>query len=288
MPPFPARSGVALLISIGKEVESKMNEKEVAEIRRRFRPQQTNITKIRGCCVNGRREILSEFSPSLALMDEAETEKFLAILKKTLSGTLGKNLIDLSFATQQVVSGEEHKLLMKLRSSLLEDEEAVHAFYEKIVQSIEIEGTYLILLACDRYDVPYRGKDGESLEDASSEMFTYILCSICPIKLTKPALSYQVAENEFHNLREDWLVSAPEAGFLFPALTDAAPTFTERCITPKALHRIIRSSLIPFFAWNLPLLRMNSVKAFKACLRSRWRRIAVSTSCRRCTANSAR
>lgn len=217
MPPFPARSGVALLISIGKEVESKMNEKEVAEIRRRFRPQQTNITKIRGCCVNGRREILSEFSPSLALMDEAETEKFLTILKKTLSGTLGKNLIDLSFATQQVVSGEEHKLLMKLRSSLLEDEEAVHAFYEKIVQSIEIEGTYLILLACDRYDVPYRGKDGESLEDASSEMFTYILCSICPIKLTKPALSYQVAENEFHNLREDWLVSAPEAGFLFPA-----------------------------------------------------------------------
>ena len=123
MPPFPARSGVALLISIGKEVESKMNEKEVAEIRRRFRSQQTNITKIRGCCVNGRREILSEFSPSLALMDEAETEKFLAILKKTLSGTLGKNLIDLSFATQQVVSGEEHKLLMKLRSSLLEDEE---------------------------------------------------------------------------------------------------------------------------------------------------------------------
>ena len=194
-----------------------MNEREVAEIRRRFRPQQTNITKIRGCCVNGRREIVSEFSPSLALMDEAEAEKFLAILKKTLSGTLGKNLIDLAFQTQQVVSSEEHGLLMKLRSSLLEDDEAVHALYERIAQSIELEGTYLILLACDRYDVPYRGKDGEALEDASTEMFTYILCSICPIKTTKPVLSYQVSENEFHNLREDWLVSAPEAGFLFPA-----------------------------------------------------------------------
>lgn len=177
---------------------------------------------------------------------------------------------------------------MKLRSSLLEDEEAVHAFYEKIVQSIEIEGTYLILLACDRYDVPYRGKDGESLEDASSEMFTYILCSICPIKLTKPALSYQVAENEFHNLREDWLVSAPEAGFLFPAFDGRCANLYGALYYTKSASQNHPELIDSIFAWNLPLLRMNSVKAFKACLRSRWRRIAVSTSCRRCTANSAR
>ncbi len=194
-----------------------MNEKEVAELRRRFRPEKSNITRIRGCCVNEKREIITEFSPSLALMEEAEAEKFLGTLKKTLSGTLGKNLIDLSFETQQVVSSEEHRLLSRLRSSLLEDEEAVHALYERIAASVRIEGTFLILLACDKYDVPYRAKDGETLEDGSTETFTYILCSVCPIKLTKPALSYFVTQNEFHNLREDWLVSAPEAGFLFPA-----------------------------------------------------------------------
>lgn len=194
-----------------------MNEKEVAEIRRRFRPDKASITRIRGCCINGSREIITEFSPSLALMEQEEAEKFLGTLKKTLSGTLGKNLLDLSFETQQVVSGEEHRLLMALRSSLLEDEEAVHTFYEKVAQNLQLDGTYLILLVCDKYDVPYHAKDGETLEDASSEVYTYLLCSICPIKLTKPALSYYVTQNEFHNRREDWLVSAPEAGFLFPA-----------------------------------------------------------------------
>ena len=32
-----------------------MNEKEIAELRRRFRPEKTSITHIRGCCVNENR-----------------------------------------------------------------------------------------------------------------------------------------------------------------------------------------------------------------------------------------
>ena len=34
------------------EVENTMNEKEIAEIRRRFRPDKTSITHVRGCYVN--------------------------------------------------------------------------------------------------------------------------------------------------------------------------------------------------------------------------------------------
>ena len=60
-----------------------MNEKEIAEIRRRFRPDKNNITHVRGCYVNEKREIVSEFDPSLALMSQEESEKFLAILKRT-------------------------------------------------------------------------------------------------------------------------------------------------------------------------------------------------------------
>ena len=197
-----------------------MNEKEIAEIRRRFRQDKSNITHIRGCYVNERREIVSEFDQSLALMSQEESEKFLAILKRTLSGTLGKNLIDISFTTQQVVHGEEHKLLMALRNSSLKDEQAVQAFFDRVIQTLSMEGNYLILLAHDTYDVPYRSRDGEKQNDASSEVFSYILCSICPIKLTQPALSYYLHENEFHNRKADWIVSAPELGFTFPAFDD--------------------------------------------------------------------
>ena len=197
-----------------------MNEKEIAEIRRRFRPDKSNITHVRGCYVNEKREIVSEFDPSLALMSQEESEKFLAILKRTLSGTPGKHLIDLSFTTQQVVDSDEHRLLMALRGSALKDEAAVGEFFRRVIQGLALEGNYLILLAHDAYDVPYRSRDGETQADASSEVYSYILCSICPVKLTKPALSYHVHENQFHALGTDWVVSAPELGFLFPAFDD--------------------------------------------------------------------
>ncbi|WP_444658128.1 DUF4317 domain-containing protein [Caproiciproducens sp. R2] len=196
-----------------------MNEKEIAEIRRRFRPDKSNITRIRGCYVNDQKEIVSEFSQPLGLMPQEESEELLAILKKTLSGAIGKNLIDIEFATQQVLKGEEHKLLMALKDSSLESDDAVRGFYGRVIQTLNMEGHYLILLAYDQYDVPYYTKDGEKQED-SSEVFSYFLCSICPVKLTKPALGYYVSENSFRNIRTDWVVSAPELGFLFPAFND--------------------------------------------------------------------
>lgn len=196
-----------------------MNEKEISEIRRRFRPDKGNITRIRGCYVNEQREIVTEFNPSLALMPQEESEELLGILKKTLSGTIGKNLINIEFATQQVLEGEEHKLLMALRDSSLNDDDAVHEFYGRVIQTLSMEGNYLILLASDKYDVPFYTKDGEKQED-SSEVYSYFLCSICPVKLTKPVLGYYARENAFRNITADWAVSAPELGFLFPAFDD--------------------------------------------------------------------
>ena len=197
-----------------------MNEKEVGELRRRLRPEKNSITHIRGCYVNEMGESVAQFDQSLALMTQEETETLLALLRRTLSGTLGKNLLDLSFETRQVVEGEEHRRLMRLRDTALKDEEAVEEFFQLVRQSLTLEGNYLILLVYDRYDVPYRAKDGERQEDAAAEVYSYLLCSICPVKQTKPALSYFVYENAFHDLKADWVVSPPEAGFLFPAFDE--------------------------------------------------------------------
>lgn len=196
-----------------------MNEKEIAEIRRRFRPDRSNISRIRGCYVNDQSEIVSEFSQSLVSMSQQESEELLAILKKTLSGTIGKNLIDIEFATRQVLEGDDHKLLMTLRNSSLDDETAIHDFYGRVIQALNMEGNYLILLAFDKYDVPFYTKDGEKQDD-SSEVFSYFLCSVCPVKQTKPALGYFIPENTFRNITADWVVSAPELGFMFPAFDD--------------------------------------------------------------------
>lgn len=197
-----------------------MNEKEIGELRRRFRPEKSSITHVRGCYVNESGEIISQFDQSLALMTDEEAEKFLAVLRKTLSGSLGKNLNDITFDTRQVADSEEHRLLMGLRDSELKDEEKVQELFQKIISALDLEGNYLILLAHDSYDVPYFGKDGSRQDDAGSEVFRYILCSVCPVKETKPALSYRVRENEFCERKSDGLVSPPELGFLFPAFDD--------------------------------------------------------------------
>ena len=197
-----------------------MNEKEISEIRRRFRADKSNITHVRGCYVNEKQEIVSQFDQPLSLLPQEECENMLSVLRRTLSGTLGKNLIEMSFTTAQVIDSDEHRLLMALRDSKLTDEEAVQMFFEKVIASYRPEGTYLILLANDTYDVPYRAKDGETLEDASENIYNYVLCTICPVKQTKPVLGYDVPENTFHNRDIDWLVSAPQLGFLFPSFTD--------------------------------------------------------------------
>lgn len=193
-----------------------MTEKEVAEIRRHFNIDKTNIKCIRGCYVNENKDIISDFNQFFGTMPKDESEEILAIIKKTLSGTLGKNLIDIEFTNQQVIDSDEHNLLMKLKDSELDDDEAVAELYQKIIRSLVIEGKYLILLTLDSYDVPSYSKDEVKLED-SAEVFKYVLCSICPVKMTKPALSYSVNENEFKNIKTDWIISNPEIGFMFPA-----------------------------------------------------------------------
>ena len=176
-----------------------MNTKEIGEIRRHLRRDRSNITAIYGCYVNDAHQIVSESRLSTGMMPENEGEKYFAILRRCLSGTQGKNLIDLTFQTAQVTEGAEHKLLMDLRKSKLEDEELRGQFFQKVMDSLDLEGSYLILLGCDTYDVPFKSKDGEGQADRSEESYTYLICAICPVKQPKPGLCYDPEKQEFHD-----------------------------------------------------------------------------------------
>ena len=109
-------------------------------------------------------ESVAQFDQSLALMTQEETETLLALLRRTLSGTLGKNLLDLSFETRQVVEGEEHRRLMRLRDTALKDEEAVEEFFQLVRQSLTLEGNYLILLVYDATTCPTAPRTGSGRE----------------------------------------------------------------------------------------------------------------------------
>ena len=194
-----------------------MKEKEIGEIRRHTRRDRSNMTAIHGCFVSEGKEVISKFRLSTGMMPENESEKYFALLKKVLSGSLGRNLIDIAFRTQQVVDSPEHKLLTTLKDSQLKDEEALEAFYQKVMESVTLDSAYLILVGADAYDVPFKGKDDRVNPDGSGETYRYILCAVCPVKLSKSALEYKAEIKEFHDSAVTQLLSAPVLGFLFPA-----------------------------------------------------------------------
>lgn len=116
-----------------------MNLKEVSELRRRFRMDRNAISRIYGCFVNSSREIVSYIDESMGILPQDEAEKYLNLLKKTLSGKLGKNLIDIIFSTEQVADSDEHRLLMALRDSQLKDGDIREEFYQKSSTLLTLE-----------------------------------------------------------------------------------------------------------------------------------------------------
>ena len=197
-----------------------MNDKEIGEIRRHLRRDRSNITHLFGCYVNENKEIITQFRQSTAMMPENESDKYYALLRRSLSGSIGKNLIDITFKTSQVASSPEHKLLMDLRDSKLADEELLQEFYKKVIDSVDLEENYLILIGCDSYDVPFKTKDDAFSKEQSEEVYTYLICAICPVKQTKANLHYVPEEKLFHDGAMHQMVSAPALGFLFPAFDD--------------------------------------------------------------------
>ncbi len=245
-----------------------MNQKELGELRRRFRPEKSAVSRIYGCYVNGSsREIISYLDESLGAMPLEEAEKYLSLLKKALSGSLGRNLIDVVFSTQQVADSDEHRLLSALRESQLKDGEIRETFYRTVIDALDMgESNYIILLAYDAYDVPRRGKDGEDDPDGSDEVFSYILCSVCPVKNCKMELGYFPGENEFHSCAAGQVISAPELGFLFPAFDDRAANIYNALFYSRKADAIHQEFIDAVFRTDPPMSAAEQKEAFQDAL----------------------
>ena len=243
-----------------------MNEKEVGEIRRRMRRDRSNMPAVYGCYVNTQKEIISEFSQSLGIMPENEAEKYFALLKRTLSGTIGKNLIDITFKTSQVADSPEHKMLMELRKTALKDEELRGRFYQKVMETVSLEENYLILLGCDSYDVPFKSKDDTLQKDASEEVYTYIVCAVCPVKQTKAMLHYVSEEKLFHDGAMMQMVSAPAIGFLFPAFDNRATNIYNALYYTKDVKQSQEAFAQAVFNTPIPKPAAEQKRSFEALL----------------------
>lgn len=197
-----------------------MNKKEISEVRKQFKPENAVIGSICGCYVDAEKEKRLVFRQAFLSLSEEEVFKYCDIFRRTLSGTFGKNLWNLEFPLKQEQPEGTQAFLLRLRESNLSDEKLLLEFYDKVIGSYVYEENYLILLIDATYDIPGKASDNLEMFDASDNVYHFLLCSICPVNLTKGGLCYNPASNAIEERVRDWVVDAPAKGFLFPAMTD--------------------------------------------------------------------
>lgn len=197
-----------------------MNKKEILEIRRQFTPANCAITRICGCYVDHEKNKKMESKEAFLSLPEEEAFKYFDIFKKTLSGTVGKNMLNMEFPLDAEMPGGTQEFLLKLRNSKLEDDMLLEEFYDKVIATYEYAENYYIILIHAMYDIPGRTSDDLEMFDASDEVYEYLLMSICPVSLSKAGLCYNAEDNRIEDRIRDWIVDMPDKGFLFPAFND--------------------------------------------------------------------
>ncbi len=243
-----------------------MTKQEISEIKKLLTQKKCSITRICGCYVDGEKNKKTEFKQAFLALPEEEMYKYFEILRKTLSGTLGKNLLTLDFPLASEEAGGTQEFLLRLRDSKLKDDALLEEFYDKIIANYEFVGNYLILLIHDAYDVPGRTSDGIEMEDSSDEVYEYILSCICPVELSKPGLSYNAEENLFQNRVRDWVVTLPEAGFLFPAFTDRCADIHSALYYSKDSEELKEGFVEQLLGCPLPLSAGGQMETFQAII----------------------
>lgn len=197
-----------------------MNKKEILEIRKQFTPANCAITRICGCYVDHEKEKKLESKEAFLSLPEEEAFKYFDIFKKTLSGTVGKNMLNMEFPIDAEMPGGTQEFLLKLRNSKLQDDMLLEEFYDKVIATYEYPENYYIILIHGMYDIPGKSTDGMEMFDASDEVYEFLLMSLCPVSLSKAGLSYNAEDNCIQDRIRDWIVDMPDKGFLFPAFNE--------------------------------------------------------------------
>lgn len=243
-----------------------MNKKEISEIKKQFTPSRCAITRICGCYVDGEKTKKTQMSEMFLSLPEEEMFKYFEIFRKTLSGMLGKNLVNMEFPKESEDYGGTQAFLMSLKESQLSDPNLLNEFYDKIIESYDYGENYLILLIHSVYDVPGKTTDGFEMEDASDEVYEHISCAICPVKLSKPGLSYQSETNEFHDRIRDWIVEMPEIGFLFPAFNDRSTDIHNLLYYTKNAEELHSQLVDEVLGTTLPLTAKTQKETFQTLI----------------------
>ncbi len=190
----------------GRERGLYMEKSDVKEIRKVVKAKETVIDWVYGLYVSADNEIVWEHVNRLSDFEEAERFRHMTMFSKVLSPHLGRDSFPMLLADQQ-------EMLLDLRREKRQVEDFAE-FRDLLLDTYLHTDPYYATLTRIVYDVPVKTKDKQKLDD-SEFVYEAVLFSICPAKLSSPALGLK--DDQVAELERRWTIGNPKSGFLYPA-----------------------------------------------------------------------
>ena len=189
-----------------------MNTSDILEIKRMWDKKNLCCDRFAACYVDNLTGayVMQDSKPLLSIQ-ENQMDKHLAIMKKMLVTDIGGKMMQVPFQTSAP------GILNEVRDCRLCNDEIMETFYEIIQDNLHIDANYEILTYHAAYDIPSKGTDGKD-QGESDDVYEYILCMICPTKMTKSNLA--VEEGQLIMTTPDRVLGSPVTGFIWPAFDD--------------------------------------------------------------------
>lgn len=201
-----------------------MNKKEINEIKKNLDKDSGffTINHVVTACVDAEKKIKCMTNQMNNLIAEDESELIVAYLKKILSGSIGKNLLEYHFPNDAYLEDGAQLFLNEVLRSKLTDSDLVQKYIDRIIEKMEYLSTYTIFTAHCTYAVKNKNKNlDDDIGGDSDSNYNFLITAICPVNLRIDGLIYDEQANSIAKKdTADRIVDPPTDGFLFPLFSD--------------------------------------------------------------------
>ncbi|MBR4622533.1 MAG: DUF4317 domain-containing protein [Ruminococcus sp.] len=204
-----------------------MNKKEINEIKKNFKEDSGLFTvqNVVQAFIDAEKNVKYKSVKSFMTLPPEEAELIMQILKKTLSGQIGKNLREYPFPKDAYLEGGMQPYFYDLLRSKLNDEELIDDFIAKICERSAYVSTFAIFAAYCVYSIPKKNKMDEFDDGAEADTdYSFIVTALCPVELRFDGLVFSDENNAIEKkLTADRIIEMPSDGFIFPVFSDRTP-----------------------------------------------------------------
>ena len=213
-----------------------MNKKELSELKKNFTDKCGFFTfnQVLRAFIDSDKNVVYKQHSLLGVMPSEEQELITETLRKGLSGTLGKNLIEYNFPNSEYLEDGAQNVLYKSLKSKFLDETENDNFLRNITANIEYTSTFVIFAAHCTYTLFRKDRNDEQTENNSD--YNFILTVFCPVELGEDILIFDETDNNICLIpkKNRNISRTPTDGFLFPVLTGGDPNINSvLCYTSK-------------------------------------------------------